>query len=136
MFTSYYRNPHILKSDYKLISISRTISPWVFKVIPEHRLTHLPILAPSWNLLLDYKNGNITTEEYCITYNNYLLCLDPQQIYDVLQDDCILLCYESPKEFCHRHLVADWFNRTLDLDVKEFDAKSIKPQLDGFIFNI
>ena len=22
-----------------------------------------------------------------------------------------LICYEKPSDFCHRHLVADWFNR-------------------------
>ena len=25
--------------------------------------------------------------------------------------DIVLLCYEKPDEFCHRHLVAEWFNR-------------------------
>ena len=22
-----------------------------------------------------------------------------------------LICYEKPTDFCHRHLVADWFNK-------------------------
>lgn len=25
--------------------------------------------------------------------------------------DVVLLCYEKASDFCHRHLVADWFNR-------------------------
>ena len=26
-------------------------------------------------------------------------------------DKVILLCYEKPTDFCHRHLVADWINK-------------------------
>ena len=26
-------------------------------------------------------------------------------------DKIILLCYEKPGDFCHRHLVSDWFNQ-------------------------
>ena len=25
--------------------------------------------------------------------------------------DIALVCYEAPDKFCHRHLVADWFNK-------------------------
>lgn len=30
-----------------------------------------------------------------------------------------LICYEKPNDFCHRHLVADWFNK-YNINVKEF----------------
>lgn len=32
----------------------------------------------------------------------------------------VLLCYEKPEDFCHRHLLANWMNKELDvLDIKE-----------------
>lgn len=30
-----------------------------------------------------------------------------------------LICYEKPNDFCHRHLVADWFNK-YNINVEEF----------------
>ena len=30
-----------------------------------------------------------------------------------------LVCYEKPSDFCHRHLVADWFNKN-GIECKEF----------------
>ena len=33
--------------------------------------------------------------------------------------DVILLCFEKPGEFCHRHLVAQWLKSNLNIDVIE-----------------
>ena len=34
----------------------------------------------------------------------------------------VLLCYEKPSDFCHRHLVADWINKELNGEyVKELE---------------
>lgn len=30
------------------------------------------------------------------------------------ENNLYLLCYEIPKKFCHRHLLADWLNGALD----------------------
>ena len=45
--------------------------------------------------------------------------LDPQEIYEELGDDAILLCYESPGQFCHRRLVAQWLEENLDITIEE-----------------
>lgn len=34
-------------------------------------------------------------------------------------DKVVLLCYESPEKFCHRHLVADWLNEGTGMNVQE-----------------
>lgn len=47
--------------------------------------------------------------------------MDPQQVYDEL-DYSILLCYESNTEFCHRHIVAAWFEILLGINVFEKKA--------------
>ena len=34
-------------------------------------------------------------------------------------DKVVLLCYESPEKFCHRHLIADWLNEGTGMNVQE-----------------
>lgn len=40
----------------------------------------------------------------------------------------VLLCYEKPEDFCHRHLVADWLNssKILPYDIKEWRKEDDK----------
>jgi uncharacterized protein (DUF488 family) len=32
-----------------------------------------------------------------------------------------MLCYEKPEDFCHRHILADFLNEKLNLDIKEYE---------------
>ena len=60
-------------------------------------------------------------------YINVLSKLDPQEILDSLPEYPILLCYEKNTEFCHRHLVAFWFE--LFLEIKTYEVQ-VKPKRD------
>lgn len=68
-------------------------------------------LAPSWDILMEYKNSEQSHEDkvrYAERYRNEVLhLLSPQKVYDDLNGK-ILLCYEKTGDFCHRHLVAKW----------------------------
>ncbi len=55
------------------------------------------------------ENTRYYIEEY---YKQVLSKLDPEMVYRKL-DHCTLLCYEDSSEFCHRHVVAAWFNLLL-----------------------
>lgn len=78
-------------------------------------------LAPKYDFFVKWK---------CNRDNNYYIeCFQEQvlnrldffQVYEelyALADSCgksqyeiALVCYEKPSDFCHRHLVADWFNK-------------------------
>ncbi len=52
-------------------------------------------------------------------FDQVLSHLDPQTVLQELGDDPILLCYEKGQEFCHRHIVAEWLEMTLHVEVKE-----------------
>ena len=39
-------------------------------------------------------------------------------------DKLVLLCYESPEKFCHRHIVANWLSDCLREPIKEIDVKT------------
>lgn len=45
--------------------------------------------------------------------------LDAKEVYEELGENSILLCWESSEKFCHRHLVAEWLNGKLGLDIEE-----------------
>ena len=55
------------------------------------------------------ENTRYYIEEYC---KQVLSKLDPAKVYRELEYST-LLCYEDPEEFCHRHVVAAWFNLLL-----------------------
>ena len=88
-----------------------------------------PKLAPKlsfWKIWHD-QIGKISKEEnnkyYVQEYWKQVLSkLDPKQVYSEL-DNSILLCYEPNTEFCHRHIVAAWFEMLLGVEVPELKAK-------------
>ncbi|MCR3882949.1 MAG: DUF488 domain-containing protein [Methanothrix sp.] len=79
-------------------------------------------LAPSWRLLLEAKSGAIDEDEYIQRYRAEVLSkLDPREVYADLGEDAVLLCWEMAGAFCHRRLVAEWFEEELGILVAELD---------------
>jgi len=79
---------------------------------------YLP-LAPTWEILIDYKKNHdihIYTENYV---SEILLPLDPEQVYEELGKYSILLCWEAPDKFCHRRIVAKWLQDSLGVKIPE-----------------
>ncbi|HOO53365.1 MAG TPA: hypothetical protein PLY09_08140 [Methanothrix sp.] len=96
-------------------------------------------LAPSWRLVQEAKSGAIDEDEYIQRYREeVLLKLDPARVYADLGEDAILICWERPGAFCHRRLVAEWFEEKLEVSVQEVgevggaDDRG-QTRLDGFI---
>lgn len=118
IYTSYYAN-HKKYSNFYRISISRKT--------PENAADIcLRFLAPDSSLLYDYKNGSIGEEEYARRYLSSLEELHNNGTLDNFVHyllnhpmDVVLLCYESPCKFCHRHLLADYLNQQYGLEIKE-----------------
>ena len=114
MNTSYFSSPEILKIKYNLVSVSRKPPKWFTEVN-----IYKP-LCPSWDLVMSYKSGEISKEEYTRRYYiENLNYLDPARTYQELGENAILLCYEKSGEFCHRRLVAEWFEKHLNIKVEE-----------------
>lgn len=90
---------------------------------------YYPKLAPKLSFWKTWHDniGKISEEEnnkyYVQEYWNQVLSkLDPEQVYREL-DNSVLLCYESNTEFCHRYIVAAWFEILLDINVPEIKTK-------------
>lgn len=78
-------------------------------------------LAPKWTFFNEWKNGTEhkgDNDYYIQHFNDEVLkdktcrqvLADLQKLTGVKNDftRIILLCYEKPRDFCHRHLVANW----------------------------
>ena len=110
--TSYFANWRNFPDNKRKISISRFTPKWF-----EEDYNALE-LAPSKELLLETKAGNVTDEEYTKRYKEETLSkLNPGVIAKKYKDS-IFLCYESSDDFCHRQLVADWL-RENEIPVEE-----------------
>ena len=59
---------------------------------------------------MKYRRHEISNAQYTDIYIGLLeqRKLTPERILDMLPEDCYLLCYEKPNEFCHRRLLANY----------------------------
>lgn len=78
------------KNDVYVYYIKRYFESTLSSLKPELVLSELELLA---------------AERYCGLDNNY---------------DIALVCYESPTDFCHRHIVAEWF-RIYGIECEEYN---------------
>jgi hypothetical protein len=100
-------------SDNRAVSIALKSPDW-------YKGREYKRLAPPYWLLEDYhKNKDIESYSFYY-YSDVLSRLNPCEIVNELGDDVILLCWESPSDFCHRHLVSEWLNKELDLGIEEY----------------
>ncbi len=65
------------------------------------------------------ENNKYYVEEY---WKEVLSKLDPESVYNELNHS-ILLCYEKNTDFCHRHIVAAWFELFLGETVSEINKE-------------
>lgn len=80
-------------------------------------------LAPHGHML------RMERAEYEVEFQKILGALDPQQTWDRLHElagdaEPVLLCFEKPPftatNWCHRRMVAEWFEKTLGHEVPEY----------------
>ena len=108
IYTSYFAQLRNLPEDIIPISICGKAPDW-------YKGIQFKELAPKYDFFIKWKQTHD---------NNYYIehfqkeVLDELNIGDILIElytlsddkDIALICYEKPTDFCHRHLVAKWFN--------------------------
>ena len=76
-------------------------------------------LAPPPWLLQKYKQ-DLDTEFYTANYTEHVLNkLNPEEVFQELGNDAIMLCWEGKNKFCHRHIVAKWLEKQLNIKISE-----------------
>ena len=107
-YTSYFAKIRNLnnKENYKFATITSSKPTFCNSLFLDWSF-----LGPSKELLKDYKAGNISKEQYTKIYlenlNNIWLDIE-NFITDNKDKNIVLLCYEGPGKFCHRHLLREF----------------------------
>ncbi len=115
MFTSYYFSPKIDPAAMDLVAISRSVPGYM-----KNKVRVYGPLCPQWSLVMAYKDKRISDPEYVREYAESVLHkLDPAAVYRELGPNAVLLCWERPESFCHRHLVAKWLSGHLGIEIPE-----------------
>lgn len=122
------------EKGYALVSIAK-VAPWF---LPKGlKVYSFDCIAPTKGILA-LKDA---PDKYTLLYKQEILSkLSPVQTFRSLNliaqrektDKVILLCYESPEKFCHRHLVADWLTDNLGIKVEEVALTKKPEQQDMF----
>jgi hypothetical protein len=82
---------------------------------------------------------SVSADRYLDLYGEILARLDPHEVYERLcwnGDVSVMLCWEAAhdchtgRKWCHRHLVAQWLEDRLGIEVLEVGH----PRLDRFAF--
>lgn len=112
---------------YKGVSIS-----WDHGKDANFNKDYFDSLAPLKSFFRTWKDnrGIVSDEENNLYYireyfREILSKLDPEKIYKML-DNSFLLCYEESDEFCHRHIVAAWFELFLNITINEVTVDGLK----------
>jgi uncharacterized protein (DUF488 family) len=80
---------------------------------------HLEELAPTKDILNDYKKKIITWEVYKDKFINLIAKRNIERTVDKsLLDNGCLLCSEHKPHHCHRKLVVDYLNKHWDTDIE------------------
>lgn len=67
--------------------------------------------SPSWDMVMGYKNGTVSEEEYVARYTLMMATsrLNHSKEWEELlaMDEVTLVCFCANGSFCHRHILAD-----------------------------
>lgn len=123
IYTSYFAKLKSLPKNVHPISICGKAPDW-------YKGKQYKKLAPKYDFFMKWKETH-DNDYYIKCYKEQVL--DKLNVEDVIYDlvgildvnediDIVLLCYEKPTDFCHRHLVADWLNKN-GIPCEEYDFK-------------
>ena len=114
IYTSYFAKINKLPDNVVPISICAKAPNWYTGL-------QYKKLAPKYDFFMEWKRTH-DNDYYIKCFNEQVL--SQLNVIDVIYDfsklsynfnigekEICLMCYEKPSDFCHRHLVADWFNK-------------------------
>lgn len=120
MYTGYFGKVKSYPKDkgYNFISIARFNKFWKGQEFKK--------LAPPAEII-KIEDEELYTKLY---YEKVLNKLNPQEVFNELGDNAVLLCYESWESIksgtanCHRRIVAQWLEDNLGVKVEELGNES------------
>lgn len=112
IYTSYFAKLSKLPDNIIPIAICGKSPEW-YKGLEYKKL------APKWSFFSEWKKNHDNVfyiehfdKEVLNVLNATTVVNDLYKLANASSDqDIVLICYEKPSDFCHRHLVADWLNK-------------------------
>ena len=106
-FTTYFAKLKKLPPDIVPISICSKATDWYTGL-------QYKKLAPKYQFLMEWKRTHDDNYYIQCFKREVLAGLDVDTVFEELSamsdgQTFALICYERPGDFCHRHLVAEWF---------------------------
>ena len=88
-------------------------------------------LAPNWKLDQMLKAKNITETDFEKEYLVQLNYLNANTIFEEINfltggKEPILMTHGNKTSFCHRHILAEWFENELGIKIDEFKIGTVK----------
>ena len=107
IYTTYFSNLRNIPKYMTPISIAGKSPDW-FKGLEYKKL------APKYQFFKIWKETKNNNYYIKCFRDQVLSILNAENVFDELttiagSDNFVLVCYEKPNDFCHRHLVAEWF---------------------------
>lgn len=129
IYTSYFnnlKNITILFPNSLFISVAGKNPDYFINLINSspNKFLQFKKLAPKYEWWKQWHDQKLSNDWYIEKYYETVLSkLNPNDVYLQLTKnntkDAVLLCYEKPGTFCHRHLISCWLNQALNLKIKE-----------------
>lgn len=122
LYTSYYAISNNFPSEYKLVSVSGDGGKMAnFDGVVYRKLAPKFDFWKKWHDNIGKVNVEENTKFYISNYYNKVLsALNPHEIAEELGENVVLLCYEKSSDFCHRHIIAEWF-KLYGIETKELN---------------
>lgn len=119
----------------RLVAISLGLPKWLQPWTSKH---YTELAPPGWLLKAARQKQEDEGEEVANAYYTELFQarvlakLRPDAVLRDIGRDAVMLCFENVHagEFCHRRLVAEWFQRRLSVEVPELIVAPPAPKLE------
>jgi len=126
IYTSYFANIRNLTSSIIPISIANFPPIWF-------RGKSIKSLAP------DYKSKNYDVADFTVCYLDKLSEIGAEEIVNMIANigrnkDVALCCFEKPTDFCHRHILSEFLNLELKLNIREYVKERVKVNQTSSLF--
>ena len=87
-------------------------------------------LAPNWKLMKNLKSNKISEATFVKEYKKQLNNLNAKSIFEQINFltsgiEPILMTHGNKTSFCHRHILAEWFEEELGVIVEEFKVGNL-----------
>lgn len=87
-------------------------------------------LAPNWKLMENLKSNRISEAIFIKEYKKQLNNLNAKSIFEQIYflssgNEPILMTHGNKTSFCHRHILAKWFEDELGVIIEEFKIGNV-----------